>query len=65
MDSQNTNSQMTEKPQKLVAPVYLANGHSSCFVIPKRLAIKYKLDRPSHVTIEDIGTGIFIKKLDL
>lgn len=49
--------------QKKIAPVFLSNGLSSTIIIPIDLARKYAIDRPSHVTLEDIEEGILIKKL--
>ena len=41
-------------------------GKSSCtLVIPKEFAREYGLDNPSHVVIEKMRDGMFIKKLDL
>jgi len=41
-------------------------GQSSCtLIIPKKIAVEYGLDKPSHVIIEQKDDGIFIKKFEL
>ena len=41
-------------------------GNSSCtLVIPKRFAIEYGLDKPSHVIIEKRAEGLLVRKLDV
>jgi hypothetical protein len=41
-------------------------GQSSCtLIIPRRIAVEYGLDKPSHVIIEKTDDGIFIKKFEL
>jgi hypothetical protein len=59
----NVNTRQKEKAR--IAPIFLSNGRSSTVIIPIELAIKYEIDRPSHVTIEDTEKGILIKKLEV
>ena len=54
-----------EKKKVRISPVFLSNGISSTLVIPIDLARKYEIDRPSHVTIDDMEDGILIKKLEV
>ena len=65
MYSKDTNVDLTEKHKKLISPIYSNNGVSSVLVVPKKLAIKYKMNKPCNVIIEDTGTGIYFKKLEL
>jgi Antidote-toxin recognition MazE, bacterial antitoxin len=59
-----TNSTKNElENQKKIAPIFMSNGLSSTMIIPIELARKYGIDKPSHVTLEDTGNGILIKKL--
>jgi hypothetical protein len=58
-------SKQKVKEKTRIAPIFLSNGLSSTLIIPIELARKYDIDRPSHVTIEDTETGIFIKKLEV
>jgi hypothetical protein len=51
--------------QKHVSPIFLTNGTSSTLVIPKHMAVKLKIDKPSHVTLEEKLGGILIKKLKI
>jgi hypothetical protein len=55
---------MTIKP-KHVSPVFLSNGTSSTLVIPKDMAVRLKIDKPSNVTLEERLGGILIKKLKI
>ncbi len=51
--------------QKEIVKTFLA-GHASCtLVIPRRLAIKYGLQKPAHVILEEKENGIFLRKLEL
>jgi hypothetical protein len=51
--------------EKKVAPIFLSNGISSTLIIPIEMAWRYRLDKPSHVVLEEKEDGIFIKRLDL
>jgi hypothetical protein len=56
---------MLNELQKKIGSIFISNGIYSTLVIPKELAKKYAIDRPSHVTIEDTQEGILIKKLEI
>jgi len=53
------------KQQKHVSTIFLSNGISSTLVIPRKMALKCGLDKPTHVTLEEKLGGILIKKLKL
>ena len=41
-------------------------GQKSCtLIIPRETALKYELDEPSHVLVEETPSGILIRKLDV
>ena len=55
-----------DKPgKKLLGTTWLAGNHSCTLVIPKLLAEKYGLDKPSNVIIQGLPEGILIKKVEL
>jgi hypothetical protein len=51
--------------EKKVAPIYLSNGVSATLVIPIAMARRHRLNKGSHVVLEEREDGIFIRKLDL
>jgi hypothetical protein len=53
----------TKESEKKIASIFMSNGLSATVIIPIDIALKYAIDRPTHVTIEDIQKGILIKKL--
>jgi hypothetical protein len=48
-----------------ISKIWLLNDISATMIIPASFARKYGLTKGEHVRVEDTGTGIFIKKLDL
>jgi len=59
------NSKTQQENQKTIASVFISNGISSTLIILIKLARKYRIDKPSHVTIEDTQKGLLIKKLEI
>lgn len=50
---------------KAIGRIWLTGQTSPTLVIPKKLAMEYRLDRPSHVILEKMEGGILIRKFEL
>lgn len=50
---------------KQISKIWFLNDVSATMIIPAAFARKYGLTKGDHVIVEDTGTGIFIKKLEL
>ncbi len=50
---------------KEIAKIYLSNKISATLIIPIGIARKYGLDKPEHVTVEETGNGILVRKLEI
>ena len=48
-----------------IKKTWLTRQSSCTLVIPRRFAIEYGLDTPSHIILEKTDDGILIKKFDL
>jgi hypothetical protein len=55
----------TKEKAVQISKIWLLNDTSATMIIPATFARKYGLTKGEHVTVEDTGTGIFIKKLEL
>jgi hypothetical protein len=58
-------STTTKEKAVQISKIWLLNDISATMIIPATFARKYGLTKGEHVTVEDTGTGIFIKKLEL
>jgi hypothetical protein len=54
----------TEKP-KGISKIWMTNDVSATLIIPVEVAKKHNLSKGEHVIVEDTGTGILIRKLNL
>ena len=54
----------TEKP-KGISKIWMTNEISATLIIPVEVAKKHNLSKGEHVIVEDTGTGILIRKLNL
>ena len=50
---------------KAIGKIWLTGQISPTLVIPKKLAMEYGLDKPSHIILEKKEEGILIKKFVL
>jgi hypothetical protein len=50
---------------KKIAHIFLSGKLSSTLVIPIDIARKKGLHKPTNVVVEEMGDGIFIKKLEV
>ncbi len=50
---------------KAIGKIWLTGQTSPTLVIPKKFAMEYGLDKPSHVILEKKEEGILIKKFVL
>lgn len=48
-----------------IAKIYLSNKISATLIIPIDIARRNGLDKPEHVTVEETGNGILIRKLEI
>lgn len=64
MQNSANSTEMIKNTAKRICPIFLTNGKSSTVIIPIDIARKYKIDRPTHVTLQDTDKGILIKKLE-
>jgi len=57
---------MEHKVIKEVSKVWVTGqNQSATLVIPKKIALEYGLEKPSHVVIEARPEGILIRKLEI
>ena len=50
---------------KEVTHTFISGKLSTALIIPKSIARKYKIDKPTNVIVEETENGILIKRLDL
>ena len=55
----------SEEKHKQISKIWLLNDTSATMIIPAAFARKYGLTKGEHVIVEDTGTGILIRKLNL
>jgi hypothetical protein len=51
--------------KKEIIKTWLTGQKSCTLIIPRETALKYELDEPSHVLVEETPSGILIRKLDV
>jgi hypothetical protein len=56
---------MTKQERTQISKTWLSGQKSCTLVIPKSIAVKYGLDSPSNVIVEETSEGILIRKLKL
>lgn len=64
MSNTANNIEMLRNTEKRICQIFLTNGKSSTVIIPIDIARKYKIDKPTHVKVQDTDRGILIKKLE-
>ena len=52
-------------PKQEISKIWMTNKLSATLVIPIKFARKHKLDKPSHVIVEDSEKGIIIRRLNI
>jgi len=50
---------------KKITHVFLSGKLSSMLIIPIDIARKKGLDKPTNVVVEEMGDGVFIRKLEV
>ena len=56
---------MSELKLKEITHTFISGRLSTALIIPKNIARKYRIDKPTNVIVEETDKGILIKRLDL
>ena len=58
-------SSVTNNQRKKITSIFLTGKVSATMVIPIEIARKYGLDDGSHVIVEEVPSGILVRKLEI
>lgn len=65
IEKENKINYKTNTNKREITKTWLTGQKSCTLIIPRETALKYELDEPSHVLVEETPSGILIRKLDV